>query len=257
MTTTQTKTTKVLLVRADGTSTVEQPVLTLAYLQEKVGGSIEVTSGGTEDGIWSVYLNDEGKINGLPANERATRIARALNWQGMRGDVFAGDVLFLGPSDENGDDTDVPQFVLDAAEKIPAPPEITLEWLDGLERRDTGRKRDYRGELNRTVSTEWVLGATDGGTLVVRLSTGDSADRKEYFSTLYKSELRPSESGFSVERTMLFNSVSVQRTPRARFSAKGLDEAQAIALRNLRASIDLGLLTDKAKGLFDLGRGLD
>ena len=71
------------------------------------GGWLEVIGGDN----WSAYLDEEGKIKGLPVNGRATRLARHLGWRGMQGDVLCGPVIFLGPPDEEGEDTSVPDHV--------------------------------------------------------------------------------------------------------------------------------------------------
>lgn len=78
----------------------------LETLQGMVGGYIEAFSGPT----WVGYCNEEGKINGLLPNVRATQLARAARWGTL--DVLMGDVVFVGPPDEEGRDTDVPQSLV-------------------------------------------------------------------------------------------------------------------------------------------------
>lgn len=48
----------------------------LQNLQELVGGYIESISGPG----WVAYLNENGKLDGLPANDRATRVISALGY---------------------------------------------------------------------------------------------------------------------------------------------------------------------------------
>jgi hypothetical protein len=86
----------------------------LDALQAEVGGDIEGLFGAG----WAAYLNEEGKMRGLPINDRADALARALGWQSLPGDVLCGDVVFLGPCDEEGYDTDVPNIVIAAAGEL-------------------------------------------------------------------------------------------------------------------------------------------
>lgn len=53
----------------------------------------------------SLFCHEEGKLEGLPLNRRATEMAKG-NLQ--PGDYLAGDVFLTGAPDENGDETDVP-----------------------------------------------------------------------------------------------------------------------------------------------------
>lgn len=66
-------------------------------LSGSVGGLIEAVDLGPDLTMW---LNEEGKLIGLPVNE----IGSAL-WVLEYGntDIILGDVVFTGPSDENGD----------------------------------------------------------------------------------------------------------------------------------------------------------
>ena len=78
-------------------------------------GIRSLLDGGMLEGIggdnWFGYVDEEGKMKGLPVNGRATRLARHLGWRGMQGDVLCGPVVFLGPADEDGDDTSVQDHV--------------------------------------------------------------------------------------------------------------------------------------------------
>lgn len=99
---------KVLVVQPDGTRCVKD-ISTLKGLQDEVGGWIELIAGPG----WSAYLNEEGKLDGLPINTFATALAKTLRWTSY--DILVGPVVFVGPTDSRGNDTDVPGFVLDAA----------------------------------------------------------------------------------------------------------------------------------------------
>lgn len=76
------------------------------------GGYIENISG---DG-WSAYLDEEGKLKGLPVNVRATFFATSiLGWPSN--DLLCGQVVFMGPVDRDGYDTSVPQKLIKAAKR--------------------------------------------------------------------------------------------------------------------------------------------
>src|SRR5262245_31873406 len=101
---------KCLVVNTDGQMTVEEPDdFGLEYLRGKVGGWIEAIG---DRASWSAYLNEEGKLDGLPVNPMADQLAQQLGWQYLPGDFLVGNVVFCGPPDGAGEDTSVPDFVL-------------------------------------------------------------------------------------------------------------------------------------------------
>lgn len=73
----------------------------LAVYQKVVGGYIELVP--NPHGV-TVYCNEEGKIQGLPPNHRATALFGEWlhDW-----DIIAGNVIVVGPPDEEGYDTDL------------------------------------------------------------------------------------------------------------------------------------------------------
>lgn len=81
----------------------------LGVLQELVGGYIEAVYG---DG-WLLFCNEQGLLDGLAINVRATRLARALGWS--TGDLLCGQVVFFGTDYL---DADVPAYVLDTARTL-------------------------------------------------------------------------------------------------------------------------------------------
>ncbi len=83
----------------------------LDSLQTAVGGWIEGVS--PVEGDWHAYCDEEGKLKGLPINHRATRLAHYLGWP--EGDVLCGPVVFVGEYDDEGEITDVPRHVIEAA----------------------------------------------------------------------------------------------------------------------------------------------
>lgn len=67
----------------------------LRPMQEAVGGLIECVALGE----FEMWLNEEGKLLGLPINEVATAM-----WESEYGptDVMVGNVVFTGPADDEG-----------------------------------------------------------------------------------------------------------------------------------------------------------
>ena len=86
----------------------------LEKLQSAVGGYIQMV----EIGPYSMYLNEEGKMIGLPVN----RLATAL-WESEYGagtDIIVGNAVFCGPPDDEGEDTSlsIDQFYEFAKERV-------------------------------------------------------------------------------------------------------------------------------------------
>lgn len=104
---------KVAVVPADSESPIrveEVDKINLDFLQKQVAGYIEAIDfmlGGPEDddplpSEVSMYLNEEGKLQGLPYNARATFLASEVI---MAFDYIAGDVVLTGGVDEEGEST--------------------------------------------------------------------------------------------------------------------------------------------------------
>jgi hypothetical protein len=103
-----------ILIPADQLMPVELRTLDredLASYQALVGGYIEAVN--LEGPAASMYINEEGKLYGLPVNMRATHIEWAHNALLREEDIVMGDAFILGPVDQNGDDTSVPQLYID------------------------------------------------------------------------------------------------------------------------------------------------
>ena len=84
------------LIKADGTTVEVSPKngtdYTLAELQEFVGGYIEVIPAYKKGYI--LVINEEGKLEGLPRNGRATDLADITLW-----DCIVGDALYCKSSE--------------------------------------------------------------------------------------------------------------------------------------------------------------
>lgn len=84
-------------------------------LQDAVGGWITSLSFG--DNNFSAYINDEGKIMDLSENKIATALWYDSGARVMLGDYIAGNVVFVGNVDANGDDRSVPDNFFELAIK--------------------------------------------------------------------------------------------------------------------------------------------
>ena len=86
-----------LSINAEGKPEFKYVVSDLATIKGSVGGYLEAF-GPVDDayGDWHGYYDEEGKIKGLPVNEKATEIACGLGWSGAADDFLVGPVVFLG-----------------------------------------------------------------------------------------------------------------------------------------------------------------
>lgn len=106
---------KVLVVEpGSSTGTIRTVDQSLESFQSLVGGFIE---GLTLTEEVSAYINEEGKLAGLPVNATGDILIRELlSASGRRllpGDVIVGPVVFVGaPDDEEGWDASVPEEFL-------------------------------------------------------------------------------------------------------------------------------------------------
>lgn len=105
---------RALRIPVDGDVQVVDVDITLSWLQEQVGRYIEpvyvdqvLTDRGRREVDACVYVNEEGKLNGLPVNPRATDFC-ALTIGGWFRDVIVGDVVIVGPPGREGEETPVP-----------------------------------------------------------------------------------------------------------------------------------------------------
>jgi|GEM_PF-2989842 len=78
----------------------------LSAYQTLVGGHIQAIH--LERPAATMYLNDEGKLEGLPVNHRATALASVHNSAFRGQDFIVGDAFVTGPADARGYDRTVP-----------------------------------------------------------------------------------------------------------------------------------------------------
>lgn len=106
---------RILAIPVDRTEAPEVRTINadLDGLREQVGGGwIEAVSGSG----FTLYCDEEGKLKGLPVNDRATRLIMAL-WPNFR-DVIVGPAFLTGTADGRGNDTDVVPSVVAVADRL-------------------------------------------------------------------------------------------------------------------------------------------
>lgn len=108
---------KALVVKTDGTYEVIDQEWNYDQINKAVGGWIEaVYFPGYKA---EAYINEEGKILGLPENVVATNVWYNSGAKVLLGDYLAGDVVIFGEVDEEGNNTEVPLEIV---------AEISNEW---------------------------------------------------------------------------------------------------------------------------------
>lgn len=95
-----------LIVKADNTF---EYVKTAVYndLRKAVGGMIEAVRFGRNN--YFCYINEEGKLLNLPVNNLVTSLWYDSGQIILLGDYIAGDAIFFGGVDEEGNDLDIPK----------------------------------------------------------------------------------------------------------------------------------------------------
>jgi hypothetical protein len=124
--------------------------------QRLVGGSIEIIN--LERPASTLYLNDEGKLLGLPLNQRATALLWTHNSAFRGQDVIMGPAFIVGPPDEEGHDEDVPPELVELLLE-------TKRYCVQVQTHD-----DHRWHGNELVFTDWFEAYAYGGKLAQRWS---------------------------------------------------------------------------------------
>jgi hypothetical protein len=108
---------KVVIVKVDGT-VKDCNLENLQQIQKSVGGWIELIRVGK---FGSGFVNEEGKLKGLPINVLATFIWHKAS-PTMKGDFLVGDVVFCGNEDQHGNTKDIKKefasFINEMREKL-------------------------------------------------------------------------------------------------------------------------------------------
>lgn len=97
---------KAILVQANGKVDLIDKEWNYHQISEAIGGTIDAVSFGEND--YFAFIHDEGKLLGFPENKIATSIWYESGARILLGDYLAGNVLFFGETDEDGNNTDVP-----------------------------------------------------------------------------------------------------------------------------------------------------
>jgi hypothetical protein len=181
--TTATRTIDVLVLRPGSFIAERKTIIpSLAEFQGLVGGYIEALD--LTDEV-SSYINEEGKLEGLPRNDAADQLVRkalARSGRGLiPGDYVAGPLVLTGQPDDEGETTGVPESVIallqEVGVKIGTPGEavVTVVMPDPAPMRRTGRD-------GRSMETRLP---TSRGPVHLEISTGYSKERRVYFTTAH------------------------------------------------------------------------
>jgi hypothetical protein len=107
-----------VIITADGNAEIRYVRTDLDSIKAILdGGWLEPIGPLTDEfGEWHAYVDEEGKIKGLPINHAATKFARDIGWGSH--DVLCGPVVFLGRGGTGEDggvgEGDVPDEVIAA-----------------------------------------------------------------------------------------------------------------------------------------------
>lgn len=100
-----------VILPVQGAPKVVDEKMTMYYLQRVVGGYIEAARSRSTALGCTMYVNEEGKLSGLPINITATWFAHALEMISEH-DMIVGDAVLLGEADAKGDDTACPDMIV-------------------------------------------------------------------------------------------------------------------------------------------------
>jgi hypothetical protein len=105
---------RAVVIPPDGPAHVVEIDVALKTLQGIVGGYIEAVALKGDLGAECFgYINEEGKLDGLAPNPRATEITRLFT-----GDYIAGTMIVMGQCDTDGVETSVPEHVAWAMTRV-------------------------------------------------------------------------------------------------------------------------------------------
>ena len=97
---------------SDAATVVELEQGDLKAMQDCVGGYVQMVDGTNPD--LTFVINEEGKVHNLPLNRRGTLMLWVHNNAFQGYDYFNGDVLVIGPADEEtGESTSAPAELIE------------------------------------------------------------------------------------------------------------------------------------------------
>jgi hypothetical protein len=104
---------RIFTIKGDNSQYGQSITGKLSEFQEIVGGSVQAINLRDDLTIW---VNEEGKLNGMPYNHSATLIFQAIFGKGT--DVIVGDAFFTGGVDENGNTLEISDGALSYIKKL-------------------------------------------------------------------------------------------------------------------------------------------
>lgn len=104
---------KAILITPENEIEVLDEDFDLKTIQSYLGGWIEVVNFGPDNPHFFAYINEQGKLEGLPVNEIVTAFWYNSGQRILLGDVIVGNVLFFGQVDDEGNNTDVPDDLIE------------------------------------------------------------------------------------------------------------------------------------------------
>ena len=101
---------KAILIKTNGECVIsEKERWEYKDITDAVGGWIECVSL-KDDG--DMYVNEEGKLYGLPVNDVATLLANHFGYLRQGFDLIVGNTIIFGPVDDEGENTEVTYAII-------------------------------------------------------------------------------------------------------------------------------------------------
>jgi Domain of unknown function (DUF3846) len=246
---------KVLLIPADLALAITTLELRadgglLEQIQDAVGGWVEALPWPDRDDV-TCYLNEEGKVQNLPRNMRATRILRRVIGDG---DWIAGNLLVTGFNQDTGDTLAIPDDVQDwVAQQLKVEPlrdpdrtvrqlasrHIQFEWLVKTDADDLDEDSERRHYAVLT------CGHQQAG---VNHFTGERHGNR-FVATLGRETASDCGDAVAMRSFALGSGIRLVTQDGGRYSAKQFDAFATLALERLRALHDTG--DDRVLRYFD------
>lgn len=121
----------VVTITTDGAVTHESIDRGAAPLQQRVGGWIEAVS--SDDGSVTLWVNEEGKLQGLPVNAMATELWHMISPHMKGVDVLCGTVVVTGGCDDEGETLSIPDSLGFALRVVSTAADEINKGRDGVE----------------------------------------------------------------------------------------------------------------------------